>query len=84
MAGHFEVFTDDHLQLRFRLIATTGAILLESGPYKDKRAVAAAIFDVRECAGTGLVEDHSTAVRNPGFAEAMHQDARIIMGRPGK
>ncbi|UXM93511.1 YegP family protein [Paenarthrobacter sp. JL.01a] len=60
MSGHFEVFIDAYSHFRFRLIGPRGNTLLESGPYEDKQAVAVAIFDVRECAGTGLVEDHST------------------------
>ncbi|MCX8454905.1 YegP family protein [Arthrobacter sp. TES] len=60
MSGHFEVFVDAYSHFRFRLVGPRGNTLLESGPYDDKQAIAIAIFDVRECAGTGLVEDHST------------------------
>lgn len=61
MAGHFELFTDRQSRVRFRLLAPDGALLAVSGPFIDKKDVAAAIFDVRECAGMGLIEDHSVA-----------------------
>lgn len=61
MAGHFELFTDHQSAVRFRLLAADGSVLAVSGPFDDKKAVAAAIFDVRECAGMGLIEDHRIA-----------------------
>lgn len=59
MAGHFELFTDDQFHVRFQLLAPDGSVLALSGPFGDKRAAADAITDVRECAGTGLIQDHS-------------------------
>ncbi|MBN9129855.1 MAG: YegP family protein [Paenarthrobacter ureafaciens] len=77
MTGHFEVFIDAHSHFRFRLVGPKGNTLVESGPYDDKQAIAIAIFDVRECAGTGLIEDHSTkpAPRRPS-ASSPHSSSR--------
>ncbi|HJV98304.1 MAG TPA: GAF domain-containing protein [Arthrobacter sp.] len=61
MAGIFEVFTDFHFQIRFRLLAADGTVLATSQAYPDKRTAAAAIAEVRECAGTGLINDQSAA-----------------------
>jgi GAF domain-containing protein len=61
MAGIFELYTDLHAQLRFRLLAPDGTVLATSQAYPDKFTAAAAITDVRECAGTGLIQDHSAA-----------------------
>lgn len=57
MAGSFEVFLDADSRLRFRLMAPDGTVVAVSGVFEDKSAVAAGIFAVRECAGTGLVTD---------------------------
>lgn len=57
MAGSFEMFTDEESQVRFTLVAKDGTVLAVSGPYQDKRHAAAAIKDVRECAGTGHIKD---------------------------
>lgn len=57
MAGSFEVFLDADSRLRFRLMAPDGTEVAVSGVFEDKSAVAAGIFAVRECAGTGLVTD---------------------------
>ncbi|HEY9357386.1 MAG TPA: DUF1508 domain-containing protein [Arthrobacter sp.] len=57
MAGSFEVFMDGESHVRFALLAPDGTVLAVSGPYPDKRDAAAAIRDVRECAGTGLIHD---------------------------
>jgi uncharacterized protein YegP (UPF0339 family) len=62
MAGVFEVFVDAESQFRFRLKAPDGTVLAISAPFEDKRAAAAGIADVRECAGTGLITDLSPAV----------------------
>ena len=61
MAGVFEVFVDAESQFRFRLKAPDGSVLAISAPFEDKRAAAAGIADVRECAGTGLITDLSPA-----------------------
>lgn len=72
MAGHFELFTDDQFQISFQLLAPDGRVLAVSGPFGDKRAAAAAIAEVRECAGTGLIKDHckttNMAVPKPDLA----------------
>ncbi|MHC6592531.1 YegP family protein [Arthrobacter sp. C152] len=60
MAGMFELFIDDDAQIRFRLVAANGQVLAVSGQFTDKRAAAAAIADVRECAGMGLIQDVAT------------------------
>ncbi|MFF2316200.1 YegP family protein [Arthrobacter sp. NPDC058097] len=61
MAGVFEVFVDAESQFRFRLKAPDGTVLAVSAPFEDKRAAAAGIAAVRECAGTGLITDLSAA-----------------------
>jgi uncharacterized protein YegP (UPF0339 family) len=61
MAGVFEVFVDAESQFRFRLKSPDGTVLAISAPFEDKRAAAAGIADVRECAGTGLITDLSPA-----------------------
>ncbi|WP_427170874.1 YegP family protein [Arthrobacter sp. 92] len=58
MAGTFELFTDEDARIRFRLLAPDGTVLALSQAFEDKAAAAAAINDVRECAGTGLIQDH--------------------------
>ncbi|GAB5079994.1 YegP family protein [Arthrobacter sp. AD-310] len=57
MAGSFEVFVDADSLYRFRLLAPDGMVMAVSQGFADKRAVAAGIAAVRECAGTGLVTD---------------------------
>nr|WP_279586706.1 YegP family protein [Arthrobacter sp. AG258] len=44
-------------RIRFRLVMPDGHVLAVSGPFTDKRSAAAAIEEVRECAGTGLIRD---------------------------
>ena len=61
MAGTFEVFLDSESRFRFRLRSPDGTVVAVSGAFEDKRAVAAGIAAVRECAGTGLVTDLSAA-----------------------
>lgn len=73
MAGHFELFTDQQFQIRFQLLAPDGSVLAISGPFGDKRAAAAAITELRECAGTGPIKDNSrttttTATQHPNMA----------------
>lgn len=57
MAGSFEVFVDADSLFKFRLLAPDGTVMAVSQGFEDKRAVAAGIAAVRECAGTGLVTD---------------------------
>lgn len=64
MAGTFELFVDDDSQIRFRLVMPDGHVLAVSGQFTDKRAAAAAIEEVRECAGTGLIRDVVTPPPN--------------------
>lgn len=59
MAGSFELFTDEESQVRFTLLSGDGTVLAVSGAYASKQDAAAAIRDVRECAGTGLILDHA-------------------------
>lgn len=61
MAGTFELFVDEDSRIRFRLVTPDGTILAVSGQYPDKYKAAAAIKDVRECAGTGLIRDLAPA-----------------------
>ena len=60
MAGTFELFTDGQSHVRFRFLAPNGTVLALSQAFGDKKAAAATITDVRECAGTGLIQDHCT------------------------
>lgn len=62
MTGTFELFTDRQSHFRFRLLATDGTVQALSQTFGDKDAAVAAITDVRECAGTGLIQDHYSAV----------------------
>ncbi|NUT70971.1 DUF1508 domain-containing protein [Pseudarthrobacter sp. C4D7] len=64
MAGTFELFVDDDAQIRFRLVMPDGHVLAVSGQFTDKHAAAAAIEEVRECAGTGLIQDVATPPPN--------------------
>ena len=57
MTGTFEVFADEEMYIRFRLTAPDGTVLAFSGRFPDKRAAAAGIAAVRECAGMGLITD---------------------------
>src|SRR6476660_5205439 len=63
MAGTFELFVDDDSQIRFRLVMPDGHVLAVSDNTGTRRyhvldqAAAAAIEEVRECAGTGLIQD---------------------------
>ena len=75
MAGVFEVFVDADSQYRFRLMAPNGTVLAVSAPFADKRAAAAGIADVRECAGTGLVTDLSPAAPKAQAAPKAHESA---------
>jgi uncharacterized protein len=61
MAGTFELFVDEDSRIRFRLVAPDGNVLAVSGQYPDKYKAADAIKDVRECAGTGLINDLAPA-----------------------
>lgn len=61
MAGTFELFVDEDSRIRFRLVMPDGNVLAVSGQYPDKRQAAAAIEQVRECAGTGLIHDLAPA-----------------------
>ena len=74
MAGSFEVFVDADSLYRFRLLAPDGTVMAVSQGFADKRAVAAGIAAVRECAGTGLVTDlcpaGGVARQDPGAARA--------------
>ena len=71
MAGHFELFTDHQSHIRFRILAPDGSVLAVSGPFDNKRAAAAAITDLRESAGTGLIKDHS------------RKTTTLVMPKPG-
>jgi hypothetical protein len=86
MAGVFEVFVDADSQYRFRLMDPNGTVLAISAPFEDKRAAAAGIADVRECAGTGLVTDLSTAapkVQEASAAVPAPVPAQTLSARSG-
>ena len=82
MAGVFEVFVDAESQYRFRLMAPDGTVLAVSAPFQDKRAAAAGIADVRECAGTGLVTDLSTAAPKGSVAGSAQAPGQALPARP--
>lgn len=79
MAGTFELFTDGDAHVRFRLVAADGTVLALSAAYGDKRAAAAAITDVRECAGTGLIQDRclDRLPQAPGQRRVLAPAARL-------
>jgi len=61
MAGHFEIFTDVESNVRFRLLGADGTVLAVSKAFADKPSAAEGIMAVRECAGTGLIQEtHAT------------------------
>ncbi|TQJ41160.1 uncharacterized protein YegP (UPF0339 family) [Arthrobacter sp. SLBN-112] len=72
MAGTFELFVDEDSQIRFRLVMPDGHVLAVSGQFTDKRAAAAAIEEVRECAGTGLIRDVVSPPPGMALASAPH------------
>ncbi|WP_457971733.1 YegP family protein [Arthrobacter sp. D1-17] len=61
MSGHFEIFNAPQGGYRFRLLDSSGNLLVTSGTFPDKPAAAAGIAVVREIAGTGLIRDTSRA-----------------------
>ncbi|WP_258805897.1 YegP family protein [Pseudarthrobacter sp. NS4] len=60
MAGIFELFNDEDAQKAFRLKSPAGLVLAVSGRYPDKESAVQGIQDLRECAGTGLINDQCT------------------------
>lgn len=82
MAGTFELFVDDDSQIRFRLVMPDGHVLAVSGQFNDKHAAAAAIEEVRECAGTGLIRD--VAPPNPGVFRASPPHPRYTVRSGGR
>lgn len=82
MAGTFELFVDDDSQIRFRLVMPDGHVLAVSGQFTDKRAAAAAIEEVRECAGTGLIQD--VVPPRPGVVRASPQHPRYAVHRAAR
>lgn len=84
MAGTFELFVDEDAQIRFRLVAADGKVLAVSGQFSDKRAAAAAIEDVRECAGMGLIKDVAAprAATPPGLVLAVAPGRDVRRARP--
>lgn len=82
MAGHFEVFVDTESMYRFRLLAPDGTVLAVSDRFADKRAVAAGIAAIRECAGTGLVSDMSSSSVAVPPSQAVNPGAAVVpLGR---
>ena len=61
MAGQFEIFTDAEDNVRFRLLAADGTVLAVSKAFRDKHSAADGIMAVRECAGTGLIQEARTS-----------------------
>ena len=57
MAGMFELFNDEDLNVRFRITAPDGTVMATSRPFPDKQAAVAGIRDVREYAGMGHITD---------------------------
>ena len=80
MAGTFELFVDDDSQIRFRLVMPDGHVLAVSGQFTDKHAAAAAIEEVRECAGTGLIQDVAPPPPNVLLATPPHPRYTVRRG----
>ncbi|WP_455834270.1 YegP family protein [Pseudarthrobacter siccitolerans] len=78
MAGSFELFVDEDARIRFRLVMPDGRVLAVSGQYPDKHQAAAAIKDVRECAGTGLISDTGPAAARGRESGAATRTGRSI------
>ena len=83
MAGSFELFTDEESQVRFRLVAPDGRVLAVSDQFADKQGAAAAIKDVRECAGTGLIHDLSPSSEERAGAETSRSRRPTVRRRYG-
>ena len=83
MAGSFELFTDEESQVRFRLVAPDGRVLAVSGQFADKQGAAAAIKDVRECAGTGLIHDLSPSFEERTESETFRSRRPTVRRRYG-
>ena len=82
MAGTFELFVDEDSQIRFRLVMPDGHVLAVSGQFTDKQEAAAAIAEVRECAGTGLIRD--VAPPPPGIVLAAAPHLRYTVHRSAR
>jgi len=83
MAGLFELFTDEESQVRFRLVAPDGRVLAVSDQFADKQHAAAAIKDVRECAGTGLIHDLSPSSEERAGAKASRSRRPMVRAQHG-
>jgi uncharacterized protein YegP (UPF0339 family) len=83
MAGSFELFVDEDARIRFRLVMPDGRVLAVSGQYPDKHQAAAAIKDVRECAGTGLISDTGPAAARGRESRRGYQNRPLHSGRAG-
>lgn len=83
MAGSFELFVDEDSRIRFRLVMPDGRVLAVSGQYMDKRDAVAAIKDVRECAGTGLISDTASAAARGRESRRGYQIRPLHSGRAG-
>ena len=83
MAGSFELFVDEDSRIRFRLVMPDGRVLAVSGQYPDKHQAAAAIKDVRECAGTGLISDIVPAAARARESGRGYQVRPLHSGRAG-
>lgn len=91
MAGHFELVTDHQFHLRFQLLAPDGGVLAVSGPFDDKRAAAAAITELRDCANwpdqgpLPKVHDHGPTETGYGCGTGgPHAEQRKTRGFRGK
>jgi uncharacterized protein len=83
MAGSFELFVDEDSQIRFRMVMPDGRVLAVSGQYPDKHQAVAAIKDVRECAGTGLISDIAPAAARARESRRVHQIRPLHSARAG-
>jgi uncharacterized protein YegP (UPF0339 family) len=78
MAGQFEILGSRQGGYFFRLIDSSGGLLITSGLFPTKQAAAAGIATVREIAGTGLIRDMSRGLSGPATDK---QTAAIGKGR---
>jgi hypothetical protein len=62
LASNIELFLDEESQYRFRMLDPEGNVLAVSSGFPTRKAAAAGIFTVRECAGTALVSDNTGSI----------------------
>jgi uncharacterized protein YegP (UPF0339 family) len=83
MTGTFILFTDDDENVRFRLTAADGSVLVLSPPFTTKQAAVHSINQVREHAAAGHIEDQCPKAPSPQLNQDRLPDRHPVMrGRP--